>query len=153
MAAIVTTFATSNLSLTLKHFCKKIFFQIAIATSVGEVITRLKVDPAFDQDYETIFSQVGKILATLLTVPKSSQLRTKSLEVTQQVLDVFISCERPEIIYLFKIEIAQSVEDVIKDLGCEAAAKDAARDLKAAMADIVDNSPPQLTEDEDVVMQ
>ena len=128
-------------------------FQIAIAASVGEIISRLKVDPAFNEDYQVIFSQVGKILATLLAVPKSSQLRTKSLEVTKQVLEVFTRCDQPDILYLFKIEIAQSVEDVIKDLGCEAAAKDAARDLKAAMADIVDNSPPEVAGDEDVVMQ
>jgi hypothetical protein len=40
-------------------------------------------------------------------------------------------------------------------LGCEVAAKDKARDLKAAMADIIDNSPPVEEEnvaDSDVVM-
>ena len=64
-------------------------------------------------------------------------------------------CDRPEILYLFKIEVSQSIDDVIKDLGCEVAAKNKARDLKAAMADIVDNSPAVEEEgmaDNDVIM-
>jgi len=73
--------------------CKNFFFifqfQINIATSIGVIISRLQIDPIFYEDYEVIFSKVGKILATLLAVPKSSQLRLKSVEVTAQVLDVF----------------------------------------------------------------
>jgi hypothetical protein len=72
------------------------------------------------------------------------------MEVSRQVFDVFADCRHPELIYLFKREIGQSVDDVIKDLGCEAAAKDLARELKLRLAEIED---PETIEDEDEKME
>jgi hypothetical protein len=72
------------------------------------------------------------------------------MEVSRQVFDVFADCRHPELLYLFKREIGQSVDDVIKDLGCEAAAKDLARELKLRLAEIED---PETIEDEDEKME
>ena len=121
---------------SLEHF--NFIFQLTIASGVGEVIGRWQVDPVFDDDVNDIFDVVGKTLSTLLAVPKSGQLRLKSVDVSRKVLDVFVACRRPELLYVFKRQVAASVDDVIKDLGCEAAIKDSARDLKRRLAEIKD---------------
>jgi hypothetical protein len=118
---------------------------LTIASGVGEIISRWQIDPIFDDDLKDVFSVVGKILATLLAVPKSSQLRSKSMEVCRQVFDAFAECQRPELMYVFKREVAASVDDVIRDLAGEAAIKDAAREMKRRLAEIVD---PEVEESE-----
>ncbi len=47
--------------------------------------------------------------------------------------------------YVFKREVAASVDDVIRDLAGEAAIKDAAREMKRRLAEIVD---PEVEESE-----
>jgi hypothetical protein len=42
-------------------------------------------DPVFDDDVGQVFADVGKTLATLMAVPKSSQLRSVSVDVCRQV--------------------------------------------------------------------
>jgi len=67
------------------------------------------------------------------------------MEVCRQVFDAFAECQRPELMYVFKREVAASVDDVIRDLAGEAAIKDAAREMKRRLAEIVD---PEVEESE-----
>lgn len=113
-------------------------FQITIATTLGELVTDIILDPIFEEDYNTLFSTVGQTLSVLLSVPKSAQLRSKTVEVTAKVMQVFFSCNKPDQLYLFKREILQPIDDVIKDLGGEAASKDAARQIKVKLGEIKD---------------
>ena len=105
---------------------------------MGEIIGRWQINQVFDADLNDVFGIVGRILSTLLVVPKSGQLRQKSITVCRQVLDVFILFGRSELLYVYKREIFVAVVDVVKDLGCEAVAKDAAREMKRRLGEIED---------------
>ena len=106
---------------------------------MGEIIGRWQINQVFDADLNDVFGIVGRILSTLLVVPKSGQLRQKSITVCRQVLDVFILFGGSELLYVYKWEIFVAVDDVVKDLGCEAVAKDAAREMKRRLGEIEDH--------------
>lgn len=113
---------------------------MTIASTIGELIENLSIDPIFDDDFETIFERVGETMSVLLRVPKATQLRSKSVEVTGKVLDVFLKCNKDNYLFLFKRLVAGPIDDVIKDLGGSASVKDDARIIKQKLANIVDPS-------------
>ena len=98
--------------------------QLAITTSIGQVISSYNLNPKTDP---SVFENVGNVLAFAMSVPKSSQLRGKSLEVVDQTLDILEKTRAHE---SFVNLISNSLDDVIKDLATDAAIKDKARKVK-----------------------
>ena len=113
--------------------------QICITTCLGEIVTRWKVDADQEELNANVIAEIAKLLSTVLVVPKSSQLRTESLIVLGKVVKLLISetCKNsPRMVYIFRDEVAKSLDYVIKDLGSDHASKDTARELKNSLMEI-----------------
>jgi proteasome component ECM29 len=113
--------------------------QICITTCLGEIVTRWKVDPEQDELNGKVIAEIAQLLSTVLVVPKSLQLRSESLIVLGKVVKLLISetCKNtPRMVYIFRDEVAKSLDYVIKDLGSDHASKDTARELKNSLMEI-----------------
>jgi proteasome component ECM29 len=113
--------------------------QICITTCLGEIVTRWKVDPEQDELNAKVIAEIAQLLSTVLVVPKSLQLRSESLIVLGKVVKLLISetCKNtPRMVYIFRDEVAKSLDYVIKDLGSDHASKDTARELKNSLMEI-----------------
>ena len=104
--------------------------QLAITTSIGQIMSSYNLNAKTDNK---VFENVGNILAFALSVPKSSQLRGKALEVLDQTIDTLEKTSAHE---NFVEEISKSLDDVIKDLATDAAIKDKARKVKERLHSI-----------------
>jgi proteasome component ECM29 len=100
--------------------------QVAIAKSMGQIMASYGNNCKTD---EVVFTKVSNLLAYVLSMPKNSQLRTEALDVLEQVI-VLLDKTQPVIIEAFQSQVGKSLDDVIKDLGTDAAIKDKARSLK-----------------------
>ena len=113
--------------------------QICITNCLGEIVTRWKLDPQEEELNASVIAEIAKLLSAVLVVPKSLQLRTDSLAVLGKVVKLLISetCKNsPRMVYIFRDEVAKSLDYVIKDLGSDHASKDTARELKNSLMEI-----------------
>ena len=113
--------------------------QICITNCLGEIVTRWKLDPQEEELNATVIAEIAKLLSAVLVIPKSLQLRTDSLTVLGKVVKLLISetCKNsPKMVYIFRDEVAKSLDYVIKDLGSDHVSKDTARELKNSLMEI-----------------
>ena len=113
--------------------------QICITNCLGEIVTRWKLNPQEEELNASVIAEIAKLLSAVLVVPKSLQLRTDSLAVLGKVVKLLISetCKNsPRMVYIFRDEVAKSLDYVIKDLGSDHASKDTARELKNSLMEI-----------------
>ncbi len=99
--------------------------QLAITKTVGEIMSSYGNNPKTDP---VVFEKVGSILAFVMVQPKNSALRSESLLLLDQVLCLID--KSPNSVQDFRQVVGKGLDEVIKDLGTDAATKDKARDLK-----------------------
>ena len=113
--------------------------QICITNCLGEIVTRWKLEPDQEEFNANVIAEIAKLLSAVLVIPKSSQLRSEALDVLGKVVKLLISetCKsNPRMVYIFRDEVAKSLDYVIKDLGSDHASKDTARELKTSLMEI-----------------
>ena len=113
--------------------------QICITYCLGEIVTRWKLEPDKEEFNANVIAEIAKLLSAVLVIPKSSQLRSEALNVLGKVVKLLISetCKsNPRMVYIFRDEVAKSLDYVIKDLGSDHASKDTARELKTSLMEI-----------------
>jgi hypothetical protein len=112
------------------------------------VITRSKLSSLTDvQLQEKVTVETGKILALILAVPKSAQLRNEALSVLEQVLSQLGEIKKQNLLVPFKDEISKSLNDVIKDVSSEAATKITARNLRTSLEGMLSQGPVNMETD------
>ena len=125
--------------------------QVCITQCLGEIVTRWRINPSPADEgsqslNEKVFAVIARLLSTVLIVPKNSQLRTESLTVLGKVIKLLLVSDtsvtrgghspQTSLVYVFRDEIAKSLDYVIKDLGSDHVSKDTARELKNSLMEI-----------------
>jgi proteasome component ECM29 len=109
--------------------------QLAIVSCLAKIIDGWKATSAANEVKAAVFKEAGGLLANVLVIPKSGQLRKESLAVLNKVMTlVSESGCGDEVSGTFKADVAKSLEDVIKDVSGDAATKALARDIRTELA-------------------
>ena len=108
--------------------------QLALIKCLGNILTVWSVPEDSDLTSSLlVFTRLAAILSCLLQIPKYVQLRTESLQVLGQTVQLLAQAGRAELVETFRTEVTNSLDGVIKDLGSDPATKTTARDLKTAL--------------------
>lgn len=121
--------------------------QLVIVQCLGLVRDKYKVQNNKDLN-GPVFEQVAKIISFTLAMPKSPSLRTESLVVLEKVIredmKTMVDNGQTSVAEQFCSDVIESVDDVIKDLGVDAATKDKARKIKTSMAPMIPKPQEEL---------
>ena len=108
--------------------------QLALIKCLGNILAVWSVpeDPDLSSSV-VVFTRLAAIISSLLQIPKYVQLRTETLEVLSQTVQLLTQAGRTQLVETFRTEVTNSLDGVIKDLGSDPATKTKARDLKTAL--------------------
>ena len=108
--------------------------QLALIKCLGNILAVWSVpeDPDLSSSV-VVFTRLAAIISSLLQIPKYVQLRTETLEVLSQTVQLLTQAGRTQLVETFRTEVTNSLDGVIKDLGSAPATKTKARDLKTAL--------------------
>ena len=108
--------------------------QVCIVECLNKVALGWDVAKAAPEQRSSAFAEMSALLSTVLAVPKSSNLRQQSLKALELTIRMVGELGSADDRGSFRAAVARSVDDVVKDVGGEAASKAKARDLKSAIA-------------------
>ena len=106
--------------------------QLAVVKCVSNILKNL-ILPANIEFLVRVFSQLATVISVLLSIPKYNQLRTETLEILHQSVQLLEQVKSEDVSTLFRSDVSDSLDGVIKDLGSDPKTKTTARDLKQSL--------------------